>query len=279
MRKIPSKTIFIRAFHDLLHKPVLAVPVLVVLMLTLVLFALLVLSALAVGGLSGGLSPDTIGSALLGAAGAMGVLLAISGIFSIFAFGMSVAMAAEYIETGSTSMESGWRICGERFMDFAVVSVVLGLLIGTGLILFVIPGVAVLFFFMFAFPALIVDNRSALESMKESLALVRHHISETIVFFAILAAMVLGVWLLNALLGHIPLLGPAVSLLLTSGFAAYAALAVVRAYAEMQGTFPGALPSDQQSPVEPATAVAGPVNPNSEEDETETEEDEREETN
>jgi len=109
MRKIPSRTIFVQAFNDLLHKPVIAVPVLVVLMLTLVLFALLVLSALAVGGLSGGLSPDTIGSALLGAAGAMGVLLAISGIFSIFAFGMSVAMATEYIETGSTSMESGWH--------------------------------------------------------------------------------------------------------------------------------------------------------------------------
>jgi len=240
MQRILSRQIHSRAFHDLLRKPVLAVPTLVVLMLSLVLFALLVLSALAVGGLSDGFNPDSIGKALLGAASAMAVLLLLSGVLSIFAFGMTVAMADEYIRHGETTVEQGWRTGTGRFMDFAVVSVLLGLLLGLGFSLFVLPGLVLLFFSMFTFPALVAERRSALESLKESLAVVRHHLADALVFFGILSGLGLLVWITNALLGRIPLLGPAVSLLLTSAFAAYSALAVVHAYAELQRAFPAA---------------------------------------
>lgn len=226
-----AREILIEAFRLLRHSPVLALPTLAIMMGSLVLFALLILSALAYGGLAaGGFSPESMGNAIEGAAGAMKVLLVLTAVALVMAHGATVAMVHELMKSGATSLDAGFRFVKHRLVDAAVASFVMTLAIGIGTMLFVIPGIVILFFLMFTFPAMVRDETSAFEGIRGSILAVKTNISRIPVFFASMCGLAVALWVVNALVGRVPLVGPVASLALTSAFGGYFAAALLQAY-------------------------------------------------
>ncbi len=90
----------------------------------------------------------------------------------------------------------GFKSFGPSFV--AMLLVCLAILVGT--LLCLVPGLAAAFLFCFTFQAMANGTESAVDAMKESLALVKENISPSLVFMVVLLVV-------NVVLGFVPFLG------------------------------------------------------------------------
>jgi hypothetical protein len=83
-----------------------------------------------------------------------------------------------------------------RFGGVLLVSILVGLAVGIGFILLIIPGIIALVFFSVSVPALVVENVRGTEAMRRSWNLVRHHfwhVLGVILVAAILTGVIAGI--------------------------------------------------------------------------------------
>jgi hypothetical protein len=214
---------------------IIFVPTIAVMLIMFVLSLSLIGGGIATMGLMGGgmRSPAGMMSAF-GAMMAGAFLISIIGIIlGLFAHGMTIGMAKEAIDTGSTSLGSGINIAISRFVPLLIAAIVVGIIVTIGLLLLIIPGLIAAFLLMFTFAAIIVDNIGAIEAMKKSFEIVKSHLSDAIILF--IALIVVGVifTIANMILNVIPLLGQLLGMILMGIFAGYISVVIVMAYREL----------------------------------------------
>lgn len=214
--------------------PLILVPnVAVGLVMTLVTMVL-VGGGMMTAGMMGGM--DSPGGAM-GAVGAMMGLAFILGIISmvlgLVAHGMTVGMAKEAIETGTTSLGTGISVVTNRLVQLVVGAVLVGLAVGIGMMLLIIPGVIAAFFLMFTFVVIIADNATAMDAMKKSIDLVKTNLNTMIILFLVVIAVTIAVSVINAILGIIPVVGQLAGSLLMGILGGYLAIVVVKVYREL----------------------------------------------
>jgi uncharacterized protein YybS (DUF2232 family) len=121
-------------------------------------------------------------------------------------------------------VEASYRWGLSRFGSVLLVAVLVGIVVGVGFILLVIPGIIFLVFLSVSEPALIVENRRGTEALKRSWNLVRGHFWHALVVIliaAILTGIVQGI--LTAIGGHnwfVRWIFSAIAQVLTSPFTA-----------------------------------------------------------
>ncbi|GAB4387440.1 MAG: hypothetical protein Kow0025_01030 [Thermodesulfovibrionales bacterium] len=155
-------------------------------------------------------------------------------VVNFFAHGVTLEMAKEAMEGGSTSLRTGARAVAAYFAFFLVAALIMAVVITVGLALHVIPGVVAIFFLMFTFPSIVADGLGPLEAIKRSFAAVRANLKEAVILFLLLAAISFLFSIGNMFLSVIPVAGIALALGLSGLLGAYMALVVMKAYMEMR---------------------------------------------
>jgi hypothetical protein len=214
---------------------VIFVPTVAVAVVMGVLMLVLVGAGVMSAGLGGGMrSPGAI-MALVGAMmGGIFVVSIVGMILGLVAHGMTVGMAKEALETGSTSLNSGLSIALGRLGQLFGASVLVGIIVFIGFMLLFIPGLIASFFLMFTFVSVIVDNAGAVEAMKKSYATVRANLNDSVVFYIAMIAVGAVFFIANAIVGVVPILGQLAGLVLMGVFGGYASVVIVRVYTEME---------------------------------------------
>jgi len=121
-------------------------------------------------------------------------------------------------------VEASYRWGLSRFGSVLLVALLVGIVVGVGFILLIIPGLIFLVFLSVSEPALIVENRRGPEALKRSWNLVRGHFWHALVVIliaAILTGIVQGI--LTAIGGHnwfVRWIFSAIAQILTSPFSA-----------------------------------------------------------
>ena len=121
-------------------------------------------------------------------------------------------------------VEASYRWGLSRFGSVLLVALLVGIVVGVGFILLIIPGLIFLVFLSVSEPALIVENRRGTEALKRSWNLVRGHFWHALVVILI-AAIFTGIvqGILTAIGGHnwfVRWIFSAIAQILTSPFSA-----------------------------------------------------------
>ncbi len=207
-----------------------------------VVMAVLTLIIVGAGAVSTGLmgssmqSPGAFMSFLGTMAGGFFVMALIGMILGLVAHGMTVGMAKEALDTGTTSISSGLSIAVGRLGQLSVASLFVGVIVLIGLMLLFVPGLVPSFFLMFTFVSVIVDNVGAVAAMKKSYAMVRANMNDSVVFFIAMIAVGAVFAIANMVLGVIPVLGQLIGLAIMGVFGGYASVVIVMVYTEMEKT-------------------------------------------
>jgi len=131
----------------------------------------------------------------------------ISMALSLLAEGMSIAMSYEALKTEKTSLGSGITKVMERLGTLIVTTILMGLIVGVGFFLFVIPGFIAMFFLIFAIPIAILEDVSAVEALKKSYFMVRSNIGDVFIYVAIATFVIIIGGIAGKVLEAIPLAG------------------------------------------------------------------------
>jgi uncharacterized membrane protein len=151
-------------------------------------------------------------------------------LLSLFAHGVTLAMAREALETGSTSLSTAYFIAFRLFVTLISVSFVMIALVVLGSILFLLPGIIAAFLLMFAMPSIVVDSAGALEALGRSYAVVRANMKESAMFFAVIVLLGLTLGIFNLIITTVPVVGQLISLALSGAFGGFVSVVTVRAY-------------------------------------------------
>lgn len=162
-------------------------------------------------------------------------IIAILGfLLQAFSQGMTVAMASDAINKGSSSLKTAFSTAVSRIEALSVAGLLIGLLFAIGVMLFLIPGLIVAFIFMFTFVIVITEDIGAVEAMKKSYMVVRANLKESILLFLSLAGAAIAANIINRLFLYIPLLGQLATLVLMGGFFAFLSVSLLRSYTVLQ---------------------------------------------
>ncbi|WP_456368137.1 hypothetical protein [Thermococcus sp.] len=167
-----------------------------------------------------------IGDIINGAIGSIFNLLGM--ILEIMVDGALVYMAYRLLKTGSTDYWEGLTIAQERLVDLLIAAVIIGIGAFIGFLLFVIPGLIWLMLVVFSIPILIIENKDAVTSIKESINLTLQYGSDVLVYVIILVLIVFAVqWIL----GLIPYIGNFIATIVVSP---YVAVSLTMAYEQLK---------------------------------------------
>jgi hypothetical protein len=200
-----------------------------------VLMLVLVGAGLMSAGLAGGMRSPGAVIPLLGAMiGGFFIVIVVGMILGLVAHGMTVGMAKEALEKGSTSLNSGLSIALGRLGQLLVASVLVGIVVSIGFMLLLVPGLIASFLLMFTFVSVIVDNAGPVEAMKKSYTTVMANLNDSVVFYLAMIAVAVVFFIANVVVGVIPILGQLAGIALMGVFGGYASVVIVRVYSEME---------------------------------------------
>ena len=214
--------------------PLIFVPTVAVGLVMAVLKLVLISAGMMTAGTMGGTGSPAGAMGAVGAMLGLAALLSIIGmILGLIAHGMTVGMASEAIEKGTASLENGISIVTSRLAQLIVAAVLVGIAVGVGLMLLVIPGIIAAFFFVFTFVIVIAENATAVDAMKKSVELVKSHLNDMVIFFIIVIGASILVGIVNMVISFIPVLGPLVASVLMGILGGLITIAIVKVYKSM----------------------------------------------
>lgn len=153
--------------------------------------------------------------------------------FGLFVHGMTVGMARDALDNGSTSLGKGLEIAMDRFYHLTVALISVMALVFAGSLIFVVPGVIAAFLLMFTFVVIIVDNSGPLSGMKRSFDIVKSRLLEALLFFVVMLLTGIAFGIADIILSMMPVIGPALDILLSGALAGYVSVVMVLAYRRM----------------------------------------------
>jgi hypothetical protein len=154
----------------------------------------------------------------------------VSMLLGLYAHGITLAMAREALETGSTSLGTAAFIASRLSGTFLFAAVIVGALVGAGSMIFLLPGLLAAFFLMFTFPSIVVDSVGAVEAVKRSISVTRTNLKESAMLFSLTMALGLGFGIANIIVSTIPVLGQLVGVALSGAFGGFISVMIIRAY-------------------------------------------------
>jgi hypothetical protein len=165
----------------------------------------------------------------------IGFMFFVSLVVILFTMAVTSAMAGEVLQEGATSVRSAAAFLRHMWASAAGASVMAGLVLFVGFMLFILPGLAISYFLMFMMVSLAVERAGPMESLRMSIAAVRRNPKDSFMLFVALLTGWLVLAVFNMLFQGIPVLGPLVSVMLTAAFMGISAVVLVRAYLELTG--------------------------------------------
>ncbi len=151
-------------------------------------------------------------------------------VLNVYAHGVTVAMAWEAHQRGSTSISTGALVAWRALARLLPLSLLIGLSFSIGLSMFLFPGLVIALSFMFTMPAMVVKNMSAFNAITESVRVVRSDFRYSLGLLGMLGFTSLALGIMSFTLLVIPVVGVIANLALSTAFTAVASVIVLHAY-------------------------------------------------
>lgn len=219
------------SFNQCVKNPLIAVPMAASIVLVSLLSLLFAGSAIP---FSGSLDPQQLAAGAGATLGGAMVLSILSTLVTFFAHGMTVALGNDVISGRPVSLRKGLDAVVERAVPLVISVILVGLLIGIGMVLLVLPGLVAAFFLMFTVTAVMVDHEDALRALRSSIRLVAANASAAFVLFLVIVALSVLFLIVNTILGMIPAVGFLVAILVSAFFSTFLTLVLLHAYRELR---------------------------------------------
>jgi zinc-ribbon domain len=202
----------------------------------------------------------------------LGVILAfISAVVSIIIAGAYPSMVQAALGGAPLSIEHSLRQAASRFWTLFAAGILVGLIVVLGLIALIIPGIIFVTWYAYTVPAIMLENKGALEGMSASKAFGRDKKWSTFVLGLVgfvVVIVVLGIQaalsMASPLLGHVVysllyvLLGAWISVIVTYTYLTYGPSSVPAAPVSEFGGVPPAMMNRQQVPQADSPAAPSP---------------------
>ena len=156
--------------------------------------------------------------------------LVLAVVLNVYAHGVTVAMAWEANQRGSTSLSTGALVAWSAVSRLLPLSLLIGLAFSIGLSMFLFPGMVVALSLMYTMPAMMVRNMSAFDAIAESIRVVRGNFRYSLGLIGMLGLTSLGLGIINLALLAIPVVGVLANMVLSTAFTAVASVIVLNAY-------------------------------------------------
>ena len=128
--------------------------------------------------------------------------------FALFflAEGLTIEMIKQATSGGRSDISAAWQSSKPRMEPLILSSLLAGIIVALGYMLFVIPGLILSFAFYFVAQAVMIDGRSGVQALRASYRFVEANLADALIVIVVSLA-------LGAVLPAIPLIGPLASLL------------------------------------------------------------------
>lgn len=203
--KLTISEIFSRSFEIYKANPVIIVPSLIPVAWIFLASIALLAGMIGFVGLRG--AGADVGGLVAGLIGGLGVFLLGFMILFLVAEGITIEMIREAYSGGSADLRRGWEASKGKMATLIVASVVAGIIIVLGYILFIIPGVILTILLYFVAQAIMIDNKGALESLSTSYSFVMANLTDAVIIILVSIAM-------HLIVSWIPVLGLLLSLII-----------------------------------------------------------------
>jgi membrane-anchored glycerophosphoryl diester phosphodiesterase (GDPDase) len=222
------------AYQAVARYPVLIVPPLVVAVVPLALIFFVVGGAAALmgavmGGAVGGGTGAVVGGIVVGVLVAL-VLALVMGILWLLSSGMVVVMARDALAGREPALGDALSAVLARLAAVVAASALVGLVVWIGFLFLVIPGIVAAVCLMFTLPAVLLDGLGAVDGMRRSVALVRANVGAVVGLVVGVILVMIGLAIVGALLGLIPIVGGLAWFVLSSAAVSYLTVVGVRYY-------------------------------------------------
>ena len=182
------------------------------------------------GAVTPGQAAATVGTAL----SAIFMVSVVSGFVYLVAHAMTVVMAAAALKGETPTLATGWAGLSGRLVPVVLASILVGLLVGIGTLLLVVPGIILAFLLMFTVISVIVDNTTAVDAMKRSIRTVTGNFRDVFVVFLILIALGVLSGVVSGILGAIPFLGAILTMVVSAIYGGYVTIFMLRVYGDIR---------------------------------------------
>jgi len=135
-------------------------------------------------------------SALVGI-GVLGGL--VSWVIGSIATGMVVKSASDVIEKGAGNLQGSFSFTVSKLPSLLVASIVIGILVMVGFLLFVIPGIILMIMLSLVVPAIIIEQKGAFSSFGRSSKLVRNRWLNTFALLIVIGVIIFAISLITSL--------------------------------------------------------------------------------
>ncbi len=155
-------------------------------------------------------------------------------VINAFASGMTYIMA-DTAGAGEMDLNQAFQKVLGNIVNLLVVSFLVGLLVIIGIFLLILPGLAAAFLLMFAIPLVVLENKSPIEALQNSVSIVLANLGETIVFAIVAIVVLIITSIIGGIFSFIPFLGSLLISPLINGAAwAYVSVVLILIYKELQ---------------------------------------------
>jgi hypothetical protein len=192
--------IFSRAFQIYIDNPIIIVP-------SLIPIAALVLVMVIFAGYMGLIAVFGEGEFIaFSALAGLFLFLILMIVLFFLAEGMTIEMIREASSDNKADLSYAWQATLAKMEPLVLTSLLAGIIVAFGYVLFLIPGVILSFAFWFVAQTVMIDGKSGIEAMKASYRFVEANLSDALI--VVLASLAIG-----AVLPTIPFIGALASLL------------------------------------------------------------------
>jgi hypothetical protein len=162
------------------------------------------------------------------------LILVVGFIVYLVVSGMYPLLVRDVVNSVSPNLASAARTALKKIFSLIAASILVSIIVTIGLILLIVPGLIFLTWFFYTIPALMLEDKGALEAMSASRAFGRDKKLNTLAVVVLLAIAAL----ISGLLNVIPLLGSILSFI--GGMVVAALASVTQSYIYLRYTKPPA---------------------------------------
>lgn len=154
-------------------------------------------------------------------------------IINLLAYGISLGMACDMVETGVASIGGGLARFFSRIGHLFLAAILVSIMVSVGLVLCILPGLVAIFFLMFVFVGIVYSKRGAIDAISGSINVVKKNVPDALVFLLIMFGITFSGGLAGNVMGLIPVVGSLASSLLQAALSVFATVLLVKVYAEL----------------------------------------------
>lgn len=175
--------------------------------------------------------------------GALATFIAVSVILYVLAYGISLGMACDAVETGTATIGGGLSRFLGRIIHLFIAGILAGIIVAVGLVLCIIPGLVAGFFLMFTFVAIVYSERSAIEGISGSIDMAKNNVPDALLFLLIITGLSFTGSFIGNIFDIIPVIGGLVSAVLEGAISVFTTVLLVKVYAELLAPEPAVEPA------------------------------------